>query len=111
LAVFASGPAAAGDAARGAERFRVLCGACHAVEPGERRISAHMRGVIGRRAGTVDGVAYSTALKTSGWIWTRARLETYLADPKKAMPGTVMMPAAAVAQDRADIVAYLATLR
>jgi cytochrome c2 len=38
-------------------------------------------------------------------------LEKYLADPKKALPGTTMMVAAANAQDRADIVAYLATLK
>jgi cytochrome c len=102
--------ARAADAERGAQRFRVLCGTCHAVDPGQRKMSSHMRGLIGRKAGSVDGVAFSTALKTSGWVWTKALLDKYLADPKKALPGTTMMVAAGDA-DRADIIAYIATLK
>jgi cytochrome c len=101
----------AADAARGEQRFKLLCGSCHSPDPSVKKMSSHMRGIVGRKAASVDGIAYSTALKTSGWTWTVARLEAYLADPKKALPGTTMMIAASNTQDRADIVAYLATLK
>jgi cytochrome c len=100
----------AADAKRGEARFKVLCGTCHAVEPGVRKMSSHMRGIIGRKAASIDGIAFSTALKTSGWVWTKPLLDKYLADPKNALPGTTMMVAAGDA-DRADIVSYLATLK
>jgi cytochrome c len=113
LALVAAGShsATAADAVRGAQRFKLLCGSCHSPDPAVKKMSSHMRGIVGRKAASVDGVAFSNALKTSGWTWTQARLETYLADPKKALPGTTMMVAAANAQDRADIIAYLATLK
>ena len=100
----------AGDPVRGAQRFQAVCGACHSADPAVKRLSVHLKSIIGRKAASVPGVAYSTALKASGWIWTKEQLETYLADPKKALPGTTMMVAAANAKDRADIIAYLASL-
>jgi cytochrome c len=110
LASLAVSSAVAADARRGEARFKALCGTCHAVEPGVRKMSSHMRGVIGRKAASVDGIAFSTALKTSGWTWTPQLLDRYLADPKKALPGTTMMVAAGNA-DRADIVAYIVSLK
>lgn len=106
-----AGAAHAGDAARGEQRFRVLCGSCHSADPAVRKMSSHMKGIVGRRAAIVDGVAYSTALKTSGWTWTKPLLERYLADPKKTLPGTTMMVAAGNTTDRSDIIAYLVTLK
>jgi cytochrome c len=100
----------AADPARGEKRFVALCGSCHSADPAVRKMSSHMKGIVGRKAASVEGVAYSTALKTSGWTWTKPLLEKYLANPKKALPGTTMMVAAGDA-DRADIVAYLATLK
>lgn len=111
LALSLSGGAIAADAARGEARFRALCGTCHSADPAVRKMSSHMRGIVGRKAASIDGIPYSTALKTSGWTWTKPLLETYLTDPKKALPGTTMMVAAANKQDRADIVAYLASLK
>lgn len=110
LSMIISAGAWAADPVRGEQRFRVLCGTCHAADPSVKKMSSPMKGIIGRKAASIDGFAYSTALKTSGWIWTKPLLETYLADPKKALPGTTMMVAAANPKDRADIIAYLATL-
>jgi cytochrome c len=111
LSVIVPPSAFAADAVRGEQRFKLLCGSCHSPDPAVKKMSSHMRGIVGRKAASVDGIAYSTALKTSGWTWTVARLESYLADPKKALPGTTMMIAAANPKDRADIVAYLVTLK
>jgi cytochrome c len=111
LSFVSCAPAFAADAVRGEQRFRALCGTCHSADPAVKKMSSHLRGIVGRKAASVDGVPYSTALKTSGWTWTEPLLEKYLADPKKALPGTTMMVAAANPKDRADIVGYLATLK
>ena len=69
------------------------------------------RGVVGRRAGTVDGYAYSPALKNSGLLWDRATLDQWLAGPQKLVPGAKMFFSLAKPEDRADVIAYLEQLR
>jgi cytochrome c len=70
-----------------------------------------LKGIIGRKAASVEGVNYSAALKASGWTWDADKLDAYLADPKKALPGTTKFVGVSNAQDRADIIAYLETLK
>jgi cytochrome c1 len=51
-------------------------------------------------------------MKRAGFVWTPGRLADYLASPQKLVPGN-NMPFAGIAnpQQRADLVAYLGTLR
>jgi cytochrome c len=103
---------AAGDAATGAALFN-RCAICHSNSKGApNRMGPNLFGLVGRKAGTYPGFAYSTAMKTSGIVWTPAKLDAYLADPQKLVPGN-NMPMAGISspQQRADIVAYLATLK
>jgi cytochrome c len=109
--ILVSQAASAADAARGEQRFKVFCATCHAVDPAQRKSAVHLKGIVGRKAASVEGASYSPALKASGWTWDKARLDAYLADPRKALPGTTMMIGVANAQDRADIIAYLETLK
>ena len=109
--ILASATANAADAVRGEQRFKAACGTCHAVDPAQKKMGAHLKGIVGRKAASVDGANYSAALKTSGWTWDKARLEVFLADPRKALPGTTMMVGVANPADRADIIAYLETLK
>jgi len=109
--ILASHAARAADAVRGEQRFRALCGTCHAVDPAQKKMAAHVKGVVGRKSASVQGASYSPAMKAAGWTWDKAKLEAYLADPRKALPGTTMMIGVANAQDRADIIAYLETLK
>ena len=111
LSSLAVGQATAADATRGADRFNLMCGTCHAVDPAQKKMGPHLKGVVGRKAGSVAGFAYSAALKAAGWTWDKAKLDAYLADPRKTAPGTTMMMGAANAADRADIIAYLETLK
>ena len=67
-----------------------------------------LAGVVGRRAGAAPGFAYSTALKTSRLVWTRANLDRFLADPQKAIPGSAMPVHVADPATRAAIIDYLA---
>ena len=103
--------AQATDAVRGAERFKIMCATCHSIDPAQKKMGPNLKGVVGRKAGSVDGATYSTAMKAAGWTWDKAKLEAFLADPKKSLPGTTMMLGVSNAADRADIVAYLETLK
>ena len=100
-----------GDAARGKSVF-VRCAACHAVVAAKNGVGPSLHGVVGREAGQVAGFNYSPANKNSHLTWTGETLFTYLENPRKAMPGTKMSYAGLAApQERADLIAYLATLK
>jgi cytochrome c len=98
-----------GNAANGEKLFAV-CKTCHVAEKGVNRVGPSLWGVVGRKAGTIEGFKYSPANKNSGITWTEDNLFTYLAAPQKFMPGTYMAYAGMKPpQDRADLIAYLKT--
>ncbi len=102
---------AGGDAATGATIFNARCIACHVIGAGQKGLLApNLRGLVGRKA-AVTGFSYSSALKASGLTWTKANLETFLAAPGKMVPGTRMVINIGDAHQRADVIAYLATLK
>jgi cytochrome c len=93
------------DAARG-EQLYSRCLACHALA--YDRVGPRHCGLIGRRAGSVPGFDYSDAMKRSKLVWNEKTLDRFLADPLKTVPGTTMTYAGVdIAQDRADLIAYL----
>lgn len=105
----AAAPAA--DAANGAKLF-AQCKICHSVEPGKNGLGPSLHDVVGRKAGTEAGFTYSPAMKSSGLTWTDAELSEYLRAPMKLVPGTKMAFAGmANEKDRADLIAYLDTLK
>jgi len=103
---------AAGNAATGKLVF-LQCQACHAVQPGAAAlVGPDLAGVVGRKAAALPGYEYSAALKASGITWTSAELDSWLTNPSALVPGTKMafvgLPSPAL---RADVIAYLATLK
>jgi cytochrome c len=107
---------AEGDAPRGARVFQ-RCYSCHSVDPNEtaQLQGPSLYGVIGRRAGSVPGFEYSDAMKAkgaAGLIWSADVLSRFIADPDALVPGTpmVVLPPLQDAQDRADLIAYLASV-
>lgn len=108
LAAVALPATAAPDATRGAQLYEARCGGCHAVQAD--RIGPRHAGLIGRRAGSVDGFDYSPALKASRLRWDAQALERWLADPESVIPGQRMGYRLGDAAERADVIAYLATL-
>lgn len=66
------------------------CAACHSTDLGKNLYGPSLAGVAGRKAATLPGYSYSTALTKSGLVWNRAALNRWLASPKKAVPGTRM---------------------
>jgi cytochrome c len=96
---------AEGDAPRGKQLYAGRCASCHSIE--FNGVGPTHKDLIGRKAGSVQGYAYSDALKNSGVIWDEASLKQWLTEPEKFIPGQKMFVAIPDAQDRADIVAYL----
>lgn len=111
-ALFAAPAAHAADAEAGARVFRIQCGACHLVEAGKNRVGPSLAGIVGRKSGTVEGFRYSAANKGADITWTPEVLETYLTNPKAVVPGTTMAYVGLRnATQRADLIAYLETLK
>jgi cytochrome c len=85
------------------------CLACHQIGSGAKNsIGPSLNGVVGRKAGTYPGYAYSDANRNSGVVWTEAALAQYLPSPKDFIPGTKMTFAGLpMPQDVANVIAYL----
>lgn len=105
-----AGLLAASCAAHAAPAQFAQCASCHSATA-TAGVGPGLLGVIGRTAGTAPGFRFSPAMKRAKFTWDEAKLDAFLADPQKVVPGTLMpysgMPAAA---DRAAIVGYLKTL-
>ena len=88
------------------EQVYERCQACHALA--QDRVGPHHCGLLGRRAGSVPGFAYSQAMKDSRITWDEKTLNLFLSGPLKAVPGTSMTyDGVPDAKDRADLIAYL----
>ncbi|MCC6469759.1 MAG: cytochrome c family protein [Alphaproteobacteria bacterium] len=105
LCVWTAAAQADGDPARG-EKVYERCEGCHSID--RDRIGPRHKGVVGRRAASIDGFAYSPAMKNSGLTWDEATLDRFLQGPTKLVPGTRMgFAGVPVEQDRADLIAFL----
>ena len=102
------GPTQAQDAAAG-EKVFAQCRACHQVgETAKNAVGPVLNGLFGRKAGTVEGYAYSPANKNSGLTWDEATFRDYIKDPRAKIPGTKMIYAGVKDEQRVtDLVAYL----
>ena len=89
------------------------CVACHTAKADASHLSGpNLWGVIGRKAGTAPGYAYSPVLRDSGLTWTTDTLRTYLANPTAMLPGTRMMIAPIKNEQELErIVCYLESLK
>lgn len=106
-------PAAArADATRGQQVFQ-RCAACHSVAATAAAMPGpNLKSVIGRKAGTLPGFEYSSAMvdagKSDNVAWTRDVLDKYLTDPDDVVPGTAMrLNFQLTADDRRDVIDYL----
>ncbi len=100
------------DAAAGERVFNSQCSICHSPRPARNIIGPSLFSVVGRHSGIVPGFHYSAANRRSGITWDVAVLDRYLTAPGKVVPGTLMnYPGLKDPKQRADLIAYLATLR
>lgn len=100
-----------GNPAKGKQIFNT-CHICHNIGPGAKiKIGPPLNGVVGRPWGSWPGFSYSAGLekgKADGKVWTEARLDTWLTNPRQDVAGTKMIfPGLHDPQQRADVIAYL----
>lgn len=111
LAIALPSLAQAQNAENGEDVFK-KCRACHDIGDGAKnKVGPLLNGIMGRKAGTVEGFSYSDANRKAGadgWVWTEDKLMTYLENPRTAMPGNKMaFVGIKDAEDRKDLIAYL----
>lgn len=99
------------DVAKGEKVFS-KCKACHKLEDGANATGPSLYGVVERPVGEEPGFAYSDAmLAHQGDVWTPEKLNEWLTSPKDFAPGNKMTFAGLKkAEERADLIAYLATI-
>lgn len=92
----------------GQDVFRSHCIGCHAMSC--NRDGPKLEGVIGRTAGSLpDFDGYSAEMKSSGLVWTRDKLDEFLADPNGTIPGNLMATAGKLENpaERENLIAFL----
>ena len=103
----------AADAGAGAHAAR-QCLACHTFAKGAGdRAGPNLHAVMGRPiAGGSARYGYTDALTQVGGRWDAAMMDRWLTNPARVAPGTTMrFPGIADPLERADVIAYLQTLK
>jgi cytochrome c len=101
LAFQAGGP----DAGQGKELFSRRCSGCHSLDIDKE--GPHLRGLLGRKAGSVPGFLYSDALRNSGILWNEDLLNQWLENPSALVRDNDMEFRVSSADERAALIAYL----
>src|SRR5262245_4187100 len=110
--IAAASPAFAdADVGMGQEIYQAQCSACHSNQPGVNGIGPSLAGVAGRKAGSLAGFHYTPAISGSGLTWDAKTFIQFLEDPSKLVPGTAMTVMLPDKMGRANLFAYLATLK
>ncbi len=103
--------AAADPVAHGKTLF-ARCAACHSVEAGKNGIGPSLHAITDKASASMAGFAYSPAMQSAGLTWDDATLSAYLENPQGLVKGTRMAFAGLKdPQDRADLIAFLHTLK
>lgn len=100
---------AAADYVVGRRAFQMRCSACHTLAEG----GAHLTGpnlwaVMDKPAASREDFGYSQALRQAGITWTADRLDRFLEDPARDLPGNAMaVPEGVPNPDRLALIAFM----
>ena len=101
-------PVRAADPEKGKVVFE-QCAACHSLGDPDDYDGPILKGVIGRKAGSLEDYRYSAAMKRSDVMWDATTLDKYVTDPQAFIPGNRMAFAGISDKaERDDLIAYLA---
>jgi cytochrome c len=111
LVPIAGSKAQSGDPEAGRRVFN-QCTACHTInQGGPNRVGPNLHGVMGRKAGSIEGFRYSANLKQlgeGGHVWNEETLRPYLQNPKAVAPqGIMAFPGLRNEQQLNDVIAYV----
>lgn len=107
-----SSPAMAADAGKGKGLFDT-CAKCHPITAAgdDTLVGPTLKGIVGRKAASIEDFRYSSAMRASGITWTEANLKEYIADPQAKVKGNRMaLKSTFEPAEIDDIIAYLKTL-
>jgi len=91
--------------------FRQQCATCHTSNLTDPvRQGPSLFGIVGRRAGSLDGFHYSPAFAKADFAWDEVRLDAWMTNPQQMVPGAVMAYRQAKPEVRAAIIVYLKEL-
>jgi nitrite reductase (NO-forming) len=78
------------------------------LQPGKNGVGPSLAGIVGKKAASVQGYNYSSAMKSSNLTWDAATLDVYLTDPQKTVPGNKMpFPGLKTDNERNSLIAFL----
>jgi cytochrome c len=89
----------------GEKLFERRCGGCHAMDKDKE--GPRLRGVYGRKAGSVQGYDYSAGLRQAQFVWDDATLDKWLMDTDAVAAGNNMDFSVSKPEERAAIIAFL----
>jgi len=92
--------------------FNNACRTCHSFRKGDHRLGPSLNGVVGRKAGSVPGYPFSSAMQSANIVWTEDNLDKFITDPDRVVHGNAMKPYGGIddAQQRGEIIAYLKSI-
>ena len=108
------GTARAGDATVGKAIFDKTCANCHSTEAGVNKVGPTLFDIVDRPIASVQGYEYSKKMRAvrKQWkVWNDKHLDAYLTNPRQVLHGVKMFFAVPDAKDRAEVIAYLNTLK
>ena len=113
LASLAPVAAAPEESDEGQVAFNNSCRTCHSFKAGDNRLGPSLHGIVGRKAGSMEGFAFSSAMKSSGITWDASNLDQFIENPEKVVHGNGMKPFGGIADagERKKIIDYLGTLK
>lgn len=102
---------AQGDAGAGKALYERTCLGCHGDAYRAPTTGPSLVDIIGRKAGADASGVISRASAESDIVWNETNLDEYLASPSQKVHGTLMPIGVREPRDRANLIAYLKTLR
>ena len=96
------------DAAAGKDVFAKRCSGCHSTDSNKE--GPRLRGIVGRKAGSVPGFPYSDGLRNYGIIWNEELLVKWLENTQAVVKDNDMEFRVSNADERSAVVAYLKSL-
>ncbi len=72
--------------------FNNACRTCHSIRKGNNRLGPTLYNILGRKAGFLPDYGYSSAMRSADFIWDKATLDRFIANPDAIVPGNYMKP-------------------
>jgi len=96
------------NADHGRDLFERRCTGCHSLD--SEKEGPRLRGVYGRKSGSVASFKYSDSLKRADITWDEVALDKWLTDPDKFIADTDMDFHLEKQDERAAVIAFLKQL-